>query len=239
MTITSIERGGVPRSDTAPILECALEMLAAGMPRPGDLADIPCGSGYLSALAVARGWRVSPLDIDTSAWRGGDVAKVCYADLNLPLPLDDAAFDAVACCEGIEHIENPWLVLREFRRILRPGGIAVISLPNTIDLRQRFRMLRRGFYGHYMPQVREHIDLIGTFGLCHALIRTGFGIEDVTVPRTYGGPCLRAAARLFGLGRRAGLPEDVRAMLSSPRVLCGRTAVIRARLPEGSPSSAP
>jgi SAM-dependent methyltransferase len=233
-----VECGDMPRPDTAPILECALDMLVAGMPRPGTLADIPCGSGYLSVLAAARGWQVSPLDIDTAGWRGGDVAKVPYADMNLPLPLDDAAFDAVACCEGIEHIENPWLVLREFCRILRPGGIAVISLPNTIDLKQRFRILRRGFYGHYMPQVRDHIGLIGTFGLCHALIRTGFRIEDVAVPRTYGGPFLRAAARLFGLGRRAALPEGVRAMLSSPRVLCGRTAVIRARLPGDSPSSA-
>jgi hypothetical protein len=43
---------------------------------------------------------------------------------------------------------------------------------------------------------------------------------------------MRTAARLFGFGERAGLPESVRAMLSSPRVLCGRTAVIRARLPE-------
>ena len=228
----SVERSGLPTADTAPILDCALDMLVAGMPRPGCLADIPCGTGYLSVRAAERGWRVSPLDIDPTLWKGGDVAVASRADLNHPLPLDDAAFDAVACCEGIEHIENPWLVLREFRRILRPGGLVAVSLPNTIDLRQRLRMLRRGFYGHYLPAVRDHIDFIGTFGLCHALIRTGFEIEDVNVPKVYGGPFMRAAARFFRLGQRAGLPDNVRVMLSSPRVLCGRTAVIRARLPE-------
>lgn len=79
------------------------------------------------------------------------------------------------------------------------------------------------------------IGFIGTFGLCHALIRTGFAIEDVDVPRVYGGPFMRAAARAFRLGKRVELPENVRAMLSSPRVLCGRTAVIGARLPEDVP----
>ena len=227
----------LPTAATAPILECALTMLMAGAPRAGRLADIPCGTGYLSVRAAACGWRVSPLDIDPTLWRGGDVAKASHADLNRPLPLDDAAFDAVACCEGIEHVENPWLALREFRRVLRPGGLAVVSLPNTIDLRQRLRVLRRGFYGHYLPDVPGHIDFIGTFGLCHALVRTGFAIEDVDVPKVYGGPFMRAAARAFRFGRRAGLPENVRAMLSSPRVLCGRTAVIRARLPEEASSA--
>jgi SAM-dependent methyltransferase len=227
-----VTRTDLPEAGTAPILDLALEMLAAGTSRPGRLADIPCGTGYLSVCAARRGWRVSPFDISPALWQGGDVAKPSHADLNQSLPMDDDAFDAVVCCEGIEHIENPWLVLREFRRILRPGGVLIVSLPNTIDLRQRLRVLRRGFYGHYLPKVPDHIDLIGTFGLCHALIRTGFAVEAVDVPKVYGGPAMRTLARLFRLGRRSGLPEDVRAMLSSPRVLCGRTAVFRARLPE-------
>jgi len=231
---TDVTRTDLPRAGTAPILECALGMLFEGMPHPGRLADIPCGTGYLSVRAAECGWQVSPLDIDPAIWEGGDVAKPSRVDLNLPLTIDDDAFDAIVCCEGIEHIENPWLVLREFRRILRPGGVLVVSLPNTIDLRQRLRVLRRGFYGHYLPKVPDHIDLIGTFGLCHALIRTGFEIEAVDVAKVYGGPLMRAAARLFGFGERAGLPERVRAMLSNPRVLCGRTAVIRARLPEAA-----
>jgi SAM-dependent methyltransferase len=237
MTERAVERSGLPTAGTTPILEGALGMLRAGAPRPGRLADIPCGTGYLSVRAAACGWRVSPLDIDPTLWEGGDVAKASHADLNLPLPLDDDVFDAVACCEGIEHIENPWLVLREFRRVLRPCGLAIVSLPNTIDLRQRLRILRRGFYGHYLPNVLDHINFIGTFGLCHALIRTGFEIEDVNVPKVYGGPFMRAATRVLRFGRRAGLPENVRAMLSSPRVLCGRTAVIRARLPADSSSA--
>jgi len=220
----------LPPCQTTPILEHALGMLEARMRPPARLADLPCGTGYLSVRAAQHGWTVSPFDLDPGAWRGGDVAKVGYADLNRPLAIDDDAFDALVCCEGLEHIENPWLVLREFQRVVRPGGLVVVSIPNTVDLRQRWRILRRGYYGHYLPKVRDHINLLGSFGLCHALLRTGFAIEFIDCPRPYGGPLMRSLARLFGFERRSGLPDDVRAMLSSPRVLCGRTALFCARV---------
>ena len=62
-----------------------------------------------------------------------------------------------------------------------------------------------------------------------ALLRSGFAIEAVDVARVYGGVALRALARGFRFGAASGLPPSVRAMLSSSRVLCGRTALVRAR----------
>lgn len=219
----------LPSAGTAPILERAFEMLQEVMPEPGRLADLPCGTGYLSVRAASKGWKVSPLDLHPEQWEGGDVAQPLRVDLHEMLPLPDESFDAIACCEGIEHIENPWLVLREFARILRPGGVLVVTLPNTVDLRQRWRILRRGYYGHYLPKVADHINLLGTFGTCHALLRTGFQIEAIDVAKVYGGPVRRALSRLVPFPRASRLPDDVRRMLSSPRVLCGRTVVIVAR----------
>jgi SAM-dependent methyltransferase len=220
----------LPPCQTTPILDHALRMLETRMRPPARLADLPCGTGYLSARAAPHGWEVFPFDLDPGAWRAGDIAKVAYADLNRPLSIDDGAFDALVCCEGLEHIENPWLVLREFHRVVRTGGLVILSIPNTVDLRQRLRILRRGYYGHYLPKVPDHINFIGSFGLCHALLRSGFAIECIDSPKVYGGPMLRSVAPLFGFGRRSGLPDDVRAMLSSPRVLCGRTALFCARV---------
>jgi SAM-dependent methyltransferase len=219
-----------PTAGTVPILDRALDMLCDVMPEPGHLADLPCGTGYLSFGAVERGWKVSPLDLNPEGWEGGDIAVPRRVDLNERLPLPDEVFDAIACCEGLEHIENPWLVLREFARVLRPGGVLVVTLPNTIDLRQRWRILRRGYYGHYLPKVPDHINLLGTFGLCHALLRQGFRIEAIDVAKVYGGPLRRVLARLVPFSKASRLPDEVRRMLSQPRVLCGRTAVIAARL---------
>lgn len=218
----------LPNSNTARILDRALAMLEAACPARGHLLDLPCGSGYLAGRAQRAGWQVTAGDLYTGAWKGDPATPAQCMDLHKPLPLGDASVDAVACCEGMEHIENPWLVLREFRRILRPGGQVAISLPNTIDLRQRLRMLRRGYWGHYFPRVPSHINHMGTFALCHALLRTGFRIQEIRSPKTYGGVGFRLLSRLFPYTTACGLPPDVCRMLSRHEVLCGRTVVIRA-----------
>jgi SAM-dependent methyltransferase len=219
----------LPFTETIPILDMALRMLEEALPDRGRLLDLPCGTGYLSVRAAEQGWDVHPYDLMPEVWEGGDGLQVCKADMNALLPIETDRFDAVVCCEGIEHIENPWLVLREFFRVVRPGGAVIISLPNTIDVRQRFRLLRLGFFTHYLPSVPEHINFLGTFGLCHALLRVGFDIRRIGSPKNYGGVVLRTLARFFKYGKRSRLPEHVRAMLSAPEVLCARTVVISAR----------
>lgn len=54
------------------------------------------------------------------------------------LPFDDDTFDATFCCEVIEHVEDPRLLIRELRRVTKSGGIVGISTPdrNTVDDRQ-------------------------------------------------------------------------------------------------------
>lgn len=228
--IRRMPQTGFPRTGTQRILDRAFALLDEARPERGRLADLPCGTGYLSVLAAEKGWEVTPLDLHTELWEGGNTARPVTADLNQPLDLPDDSFDAIVCCEGIEHIENPWLVLREFSRILCPEGVLVISIPNTIDLRQRVRMLRRGFLGHYMPAVPDHINLMGTFGLCHALLRQGFCIEAIDVAKCYGGPFQKAIARCLPIPRSSQLDDGVRRMLSRPDVLCGRTVVFQTRL---------
>ena len=222
-----------PSSNTARILDRALDLLCEARSGGGQVIDLPCGTGYLSAQASARGWQVTSADLAPTLWRGDPTVAVQKIDLNAPLPFGDAMTDAVICCEGLEHIENPWLVLREFRRVLRPGGHLIISLPNTIDLRQRFRMLRRGYWGHYFPRVPTHINHMGLFPLCHTLLRTGYVIEDIRSAKTYGGLPYRMLAPLFRFTPDCGLPADVCALLSRHEVLCGRTAIVRARAADG------
>jgi SAM-dependent methyltransferase len=98
-----------------------------------EVLDAACGAAYGSAiLAGAGASRVVGVDLDPEALAGratpervelvvGDVRK---------LPLEDDTFDVVVCFETIEHIEDGDAALREFRRVLRPDGVLLLSSPN-------------------------------------------------------------------------------------------------------------
>lgn len=112
-------------------------------PRPGDvILDVGCGSGMLAArLAAAPATRVIGIDGNPSAI---DFATNHHRLPNLEfrlglvdeLPIENASVDKIAFLEVIEHIHprQALEVLRCFRRILRPGGRAVISTPNVHSL---------------------------------------------------------------------------------------------------------
>ena len=58
--------------------------------------------------------------------------QVVVQDLNVDprLPFNDAAFDAVLCCVSIDYLIHPVEVLREAARVLRPGGVVVLTFSN-------------------------------------------------------------------------------------------------------------
>lgn len=55
---------------------------------------------------------------------GPDVDLVAVSDA---LPFPDASFDTVVCTEMLEHDPNPWLTLPEIARVLRPGGVVILT----------------------------------------------------------------------------------------------------------------
>jgi SAM-dependent methyltransferase len=99
-----------------------------------DVLDAACGVGWGSLLLLAAGARsVTGVDIDEGALasargraRGAEFVR---GDL-LSLPFADASFDLVVSFESIEHVDDPALAIDEFRRVLRPGGMLLVSSPN-------------------------------------------------------------------------------------------------------------
>jgi SAM-dependent methyltransferase len=61
-----------------------------------------------------------------------------------PLPYEDSSFDGILHSEGIEHIDNQIAVLREFHRILKPGGILIVTTPNVLNFEGRLGLLLTG-----------------------------------------------------------------------------------------------
>lgn len=103
--------------------------------------DIACGTGYGSALLADQGDAVQVIGIDIST-DAVDYATRRYQRPNTSflvgsaekIPLGDRVGDVVVSFETIEHVQDGDAVIREFFRILRPGGRLIISTPNQWPL---------------------------------------------------------------------------------------------------------
>ena len=98
------------------------------------LARVPEGSRVLDVGSRDGGLRAYlPPNVQ---YQGVDIAPefasehVIAHDISQGLPFPDAAYDFVFCIEVLEHVPDPWGTFREFRRVLRPGGVLVLSVPN-------------------------------------------------------------------------------------------------------------
>ena len=95
---------------------------------PGSLIlDAGCGSGRMLPMLRAFG---RPIGVDASleGLHLGGHPGVARASLT-GLPFRAGVFDAVVCLDAIEHVERDDVVLGELARVLRPGGLLVLTVP--------------------------------------------------------------------------------------------------------------
>lgn len=98
--------------------------------------DIPCGDGRATYEFMNKGATVISFDLYPSFMKLKEV-KAKYADLSDSIPISNGTVDYVICQEGIEHIPNHLKVLQEFNRVLKNGGILLITTPNYSHVRAR------------------------------------------------------------------------------------------------------
>lgn len=88
----------------------------------GAVLDIGCGSRPYRTLVNAARY----IGLDLAGEHHPDLIAGCAS-----LPLRDNAFDSVICTEVLEHLADPAVCLAEVRRVLKPGGHAYISAPQS------------------------------------------------------------------------------------------------------------
>ena len=113
--------------------------------RKGFLLDAPAGTGSLASRLKKMGFSVSCCDINPSLFLVQDI-EIRKGDLSQSLPYPSGSFDFITCIEGLEHLENPYNAIREFHRILKPGGKLFLSLPNYLNIERRLRFLITGLF---------------------------------------------------------------------------------------------
>lgn len=104
--------------------------------RGKTIVDFPAGNGVTSDLIRKIGAIPLAFDLFPEYFVFPDL-ECKRANINNGLPLEDAAVDAVICQEGIEHFTDQLLALKECNRILKTGGILLITTPNYSNIRAR------------------------------------------------------------------------------------------------------
>jgi 2-polyprenyl-3-methyl-5-hydroxy-6-metoxy-1,4-benzoquinol methylase len=157
-------------------IEVVARLIEADCPRGGTVLDFGCGTGVLFEASATRADRIYGVDLVLDAarlWvlkRGlHQVTLVPAADVGT---IPDASVDLIVAAEVLEHIDDPTETLAFFRRVLKPGGALLVSLPTE---NRAYRLGRRlaGFSGHYHDHDAWHIDAnIQRSGFARRLAKT-------------------------------------------------------------------
>lgn len=120
--------------------------------------EVGCGSGELGRLLRGRGHHVTGIELvpnmaeRASRW----LDSVVTADVERDgFPFPPASFDALIFADVLEHLVDPWRVLREAVEVLAEDGVVVASIPNV----QNIDVLRRLFLGRWDYRQRGILDI--------------------------------------------------------------------------------
>jgi 2-polyprenyl-3-methyl-5-hydroxy-6-metoxy-1,4-benzoquinol methylase len=136
------------------------DLLARMAPPPASLVELGAAPGDQSLGLAQAGYSVTAVDLGVDEWSdrppgamkaalaGAGVELVLWDLEQTPCPLANESFDVVVLTEVLEHLRDyPARALAESHRILRPGGILVLTTPNAASLGNRLKLaLGRSVY---------------------------------------------------------------------------------------------
>lgn len=151
---------------------------------PGKILDVGCGVGLLSNIMKNLGCGVYACDArnilkyKNIKWKSVDLNGGI-------LPYKDAFFDYVLFIEVVEHLENPRKIIREISRVLKAGGVAILSTPHILSVPQRVYFLLTGNFLHFpFPSKKyQHITPISLYQIKDELEKCDLKIEEITYDR--------------------------------------------------------
>lgn len=161
----------------------------------GDVVDIGCGRKPYRSWIDAE--RYLGIDLDTPTTRALAAADLLYDGKRLPLA--DASHDGALCSQVLEHVPEPDDFVAEIRRVLRPGGLLVLTVPFAWD-------------EHEQP---NDFARYSSFGLRVLLERNGFEVLELRKSgRGAAAIAQLASGLLFRLTRTRRRPLNLLAQLT-------------------------
>lgn len=143
------------------------------------ILDVGCGVGDVSK-GFCKTNEVHGIDISIKNLRIAEqrdiITKKCNIEDKFPYKSD--IFDIVICSEVIEHLFDPENTIRESYRVLKKGGMVLLSTPNFYSFINRIKILSGRHRGIELPDyaARQHIRFYSQTGLKELLCNAGFKI---------------------------------------------------------------
>ena len=171
------------------------------IPAGARVVDVGCGRSLFADIQERLGARfpfavvAGDLDIASVADRAREVPwqRWCVFDA-AALPFADGSFDALFAGEVVEHVPDATAALREWARVLRPGGVAIVTTPNRARLAARANRMEQ-------PYSPDHLSELSYAELRGALLPEA-GLEPIAQD------CIYVELWLRGFFRGRGRIED-------------------------------
>ena len=125
----------------------------------GNLLEIGSSYGAFAYGAELAGFRVEAIEMDKNCCdfinAMTNVTTINTTDIVQTMIARNKTYDIIAFWHSIEHISDHWAVLKQCKRVLRPGGVLIISTPNPYSI--QFKLFKQ--YWMHLDAPR-HVELI-------------------------------------------------------------------------------
>jgi 2-polyprenyl-3-methyl-5-hydroxy-6-metoxy-1,4-benzoquinol methylase len=186
------------------------------------ILDVGCAAGGLGQLIKKRrpGARVDGIDREAEALSEAaqHLDHVQRVDLDGSLPELPRAYDAILCGDVLEHLIDPWRVLRWLTDQLEEGGHVVASIPNLRYYKVLRDLVFRGRFTYRDSGILDatHLRFFTLHEMKALFDRAGLDVQAVK-PRLGGGNFLMQGLDVLALGRLQGLRAKQYTLLGSKR----------------------
>jgi len=173
------------KTDSSYFFNTNADLIALIPPNPGRILDIGCASGKLGEEIIKAkspqeyiGIEIVPEIAEIANIR---LSKVLIGNAESILPtIDSESFDWVIMADVLEHTINPWSVITDVSRILKPHGTVLISIPNVRNLGVLFDLVYKGRwdYTSYGIMDQGHLRFFTRSTIKELLTKNKFKIKS-------------------------------------------------------------